>query len=138
MQDLALQVREVDLVGVRDGQPANAGGCKVERRRAAQPAGADDQRARAPQPLLPLDADLREQDVPAVAEELLVVQFEELGFVAATVGGCLTGSPLRWAMACTSWKSSLEPSSVGFCSPGTTPGGVGLTRGAAFACSSFD
>ena len=56
--------------------------------------------------LLPLDPDLGEQDVAAVAEELLVVQpgpAYSTGLLCATVGDCcFTGSPLRWAIACAS------------------------------------
>ena len=64
-------------------------------------------------PLLALDPDLGKEDVPAVAEELLVVQFA--GLPCATAGETFfTGSPLRWASACASWKSSFEPSSTGF------------------------
>ena len=52
---------------------------------------------RGPQLLLPLDPDFGKEDVPAVAEKLLVVQF---GLVCATVGAWLfTGSPLRKASA---------------------------------------
>jgi len=74
VEDLALQVGEVDGVGIGQRQPADARRGQVERRRAAEPARTDDQRARGAQLLLPLDADLGEQDVPAVPEELLVVQ----------------------------------------------------------------
>ena len=74
VENLPLQVGEVDLVGVGEGQAADAGGGEVERRGAAEAAGADDQRARRPQPLLALDPDLGKEDVAAVAEELLVVQ----------------------------------------------------------------
>jgi len=52
-----------------------AGG-EVERRGAAEAAGADDEHASVAQPLLALDPDFGEQDVPAVAKELLVVQEE--------------------------------------------------------------
>jgi hypothetical protein len=94
-----LQIGEVDAVWIGERQLAEAACREVERCRAAEAAGADDQRARRPQPLLPLDPDLGKEDVAAVAEELLVVQFAgedaAAGFVAATVGGCFTGSPLR-------------------------------------------
>ena len=74
VEDLPLQVGEVDLVGICEGQPADAAGGEVERRRAAEAARADDERMGRAQPLLPFDADLVEQDVAAVAEKLLVVQ----------------------------------------------------------------
>jgi hypothetical protein len=66
VEDLPLQVGEIDLVAVGDGQAADAGSGEVERRRAAEAARADDQRVRRAQLLLPLDADLGEQDMAAV------------------------------------------------------------------------
>jgi hypothetical protein len=69
-----LQVGEVDLVRIGEGQAAEARRREVERGRAAQAAGADDQRGCRTQPLLSLDPDLGKEDVAAVAEELLVVQ----------------------------------------------------------------
>ena len=74
VQNLALQVGEVDLVRIGEGERADAAGGQVERRGAAQAAGADDERVRRAQPLLPLDADLFEKDMTAVTQELLVVQ----------------------------------------------------------------
>jgi hypothetical protein len=74
VKDLTLQVGEVDPVRVGDGQPADAARGEVERRRATEAARADDERVRSAQPLLAFDADFGEQDVAAVAEELLVVQ----------------------------------------------------------------
>jgi hypothetical protein len=71
---LPLEVREVHLVGIREHEAADAGGGEVKRGRAAQPPGADDQRACRPQPLLTLDPDFGKEDVAAVAEELPVVQ----------------------------------------------------------------
>ena len=71
--DLALQVTEVDLVGIGDGEAAEAGGREVERRGTAEAARADQERVRGTQLLLPLDPDFREEDVAAVAEKLLVV-----------------------------------------------------------------
>jgi hypothetical protein len=71
---LPLQVGEVDLVGIDQRETADAGRGEVERCRATQPARADDQRVRGAQLLLSFDPDLRQQDVPAVTEKLLVVQ----------------------------------------------------------------
>ena len=74
VEDLALQVGKVDLVGIGEGQLADAACCEVEGGRTTQAARADDERARRAQAFLAFNADLRQQDVPAVAEELLVVQ----------------------------------------------------------------
>jgi hypothetical protein len=150
VEDLTLQVSEVDLVRVGDGQPADAGGGEVERSGAAESARADDQRARCPQPLLSFDPDFGKKDVAAIAKELLVVQLAEGlagcfgASVCATVGDWLfTGSPLRKAIACASWKSSFEPISVGFWSAGGVgagTGAAGFARGAeacSFCCALF-
>ena len=74
VQDLPLEIGEVDLVGIDQREAADAGRGEVERCRTAQPARADDQRVGGAQLLLSLDPDLRQQNVPAVAEKLLVVQ----------------------------------------------------------------
>jgi hypothetical protein len=74
VEDLALQVGEVDLVRIGEGQLAESACGQVERRGAAEAAGADDQRARPAQPLLTFYPDLGKKDVAAVAEELRVVQ----------------------------------------------------------------
>jgi hypothetical protein len=74
VEDLPLQVGEVDLVGIGDRQPPDAGSGEIERRGAAQATRADDQRGGAAQSLLTLDPDFGKEDVAAVAEELLIVQ----------------------------------------------------------------
>jgi len=103
VKDLPLQVGQVDLVGIRQRQLADSSGSEVERRRAAEAARADDQRARGAQLLLPLDPDLGEQDVPAVPEKLLVVQVAENPL----------GKPSwsAWASACRSGRPSATGSS---------------------------
>ena len=98
MHDLALQVGEVDVVGVAERDAADAGGREIERGGAAEAARADDERVRREQPLLSFDADLRQQDVAAVAKQLLVVQFVGVGRRRAVssrrpCGGC--ASPAR-------------------------------------------
>jgi hypothetical protein len=70
---LTLQIGEIDLVGVDDGQAADAGGSEVERRRAAEAAGTDYECRGVAQLLLPLDPDLGEEDMAAIAEKLVVV-----------------------------------------------------------------
>jgi hypothetical protein len=73
IEDLALQVGQVDLVGVGQDQPADAGGGEVKRSRAAQAARADDEDGSGAQLLLALYPDLGKKDVPGVAEKLLIV-----------------------------------------------------------------
>ena len=63
VRDLALQVGEIDLVGVDQRDAADAGAAEVQRHRRPQAAGTDHQRTRAQQALLALDADLVEQHV---------------------------------------------------------------------------
>ena len=71
VDDLALEVRLVDDVGVDDPERADTGRGEVERRGRAEPAGADEQDARVEQALLALLADLGDEQVPAVARALL-------------------------------------------------------------------
>ena len=71
MDDLALEVGLVDDVRVDDAERADSGGGEVERRGRAEPARADEQDACVEEALLALLADLRDQQVPAVARALL-------------------------------------------------------------------
>ena len=71
MQDLPLEVRLVDDVGVDDSEGADAGCGEVERGRGAEAAGADQQDPRLEQLQLALFADLRNQKVAAVTRTLL-------------------------------------------------------------------
>ena len=71
MQHLALEVGLVHDVVVDDPEPADAGRGEVERRRRAEPAGADQQHARVEQLQLAGLADLGDQDVTAVALALV-------------------------------------------------------------------
>jgi hypothetical protein len=96
--DLALQVGEIDGVGVDDRQRADAGAGEVERRRRAEAAGADHERLRAEQALLALDADAVEEDVARIAQELRVAQAVGRQRAAARRTGSLVvavhGSPM--------------------------------------------
>ena len=65
-----MQVGEVDVVGIADRERANAGGREELRRGRAKAAHADDQRVRRGEPLLRVRAELGQQDVPAVAEQV--------------------------------------------------------------------
>ena len=73
MNDLALQIAEIHRVMVTQGQLPDTAGGQIQRGGRTEPAEADDQHLRRKQALLPLDADLRQQDVAAVAQQLLVV-----------------------------------------------------------------
>ena len=74
MGDLALQVRGVDAVVVDDAEPADAGCGEVERGGGAEAAGAHEQDARLEQLQLAFLADLRDQQMAAVARALLGVE----------------------------------------------------------------
>ena len=69
--DLALEVRLVDDVRVDDPERADAGGREVERGGRAEAAGADQEDPRVEQLQLALLADLRDQQVAAVARRAL-------------------------------------------------------------------
>ena len=77
VRDLALQVGQVDRVVIDQRDAPDAGRAEVERHRRAEPAGADDQRMPVEQPLLALDADLVEQDVPRIAQQLVIVSWTD-------------------------------------------------------------
>ena len=72
MEYLSLQVGQVDDVVVHQGDPADPGRGEIERRRRAETAGADDQRVAVEDALLAFDTERVKEDVPAVAEKLLV------------------------------------------------------------------
>ena len=99
--NLPLQVAEVDDVEIDDADAADAGGGEIHRGRRAEAAGADAQHLAGLQLALPVHADLRHDQVPAVALDFVV---GELGqrcrrFVAvagappATDGMMLSVSP---------------------------------------------
>ena len=73
MQNLALQVSQVDCVVIDQGDLADTGGSQIERHRRAQTAGADDERMRGQQLFLTFDANIVEQDVTRVAQQLVVI-----------------------------------------------------------------
>ena len=71
MGDLPVQVGELDPVVVDDAERADAGRREIQRERRAEAAGADQQHPGLEQLGLADPADLRQHDVPGVAEHLL-------------------------------------------------------------------
>jgi hypothetical protein len=67
MDDLSLQVAEIDNVEIDEPERAHTCRRQVQSGRRSQAAGADTQHARALEPLLPLLADFRQQQMAAVA-----------------------------------------------------------------------
>ena len=72
VEDLSLQVGQIDGVVIDQRDPADAGRGEIERSRRAEAAGTDDQRVAVEDALLAFDAECVKEDVPAVAEQLLV------------------------------------------------------------------
>jgi hypothetical protein len=73
VQDLALQVGEVDRIGVDQAELADAGCGQIHRRRRAEAACADDDRVRIEKALLSLDTEFVDEDMAGIAEQLIVV-----------------------------------------------------------------
>ena len=109
MNDLAMQVAQVDRVVVDDADPADAGGGEVERGGAAEAARTDDQRVRGAQLLLSFDPDLRQQDVPAIAEKLLVVQGVRGSYPRPPSSAWLAASACRSARRSATRSSPARP-----------------------------
>src|SRR5690242_8835938 len=74
MQHLPLQVRNVDDIEIDEAERADACRGEIERERGAKRAGADEQDASRFELALPVDADVRKDEVPAVAQHLLIGQ----------------------------------------------------------------
>ena len=74
VQDLPLQVRRVHDVEVDEAKRADARRREVERERRAETAGPHAQHARGLQLLLPVEADLRHDEMAGVALELLAAE----------------------------------------------------------------
>ena len=73
VHDLALQVAEVDRVVVAQGKVTDAARRQIQRGRRSESAESDDQRMARQQPFLAFDSDVIEQDMAAIAQELLIV-----------------------------------------------------------------
>ncbi len=76
VENLPLQIGEIDRIAVSQHQRTDAGGSQIQRGRRTQAAGTEYQHARGTQLFLPFDADLRQQDVAAVAQQFLIVHAE--------------------------------------------------------------
>ncbi len=74
VQDLALQIGLVDDVEIDHAESPDAGRRQIERRGGPEPAGAYQQDARSLQLALPLDADVRENEMARVPQDLFVRQ----------------------------------------------------------------
>ena len=86
VNDLPLQVAEIDHVEIDEADAADAGRGEVEAERRAEAAGADEQHAAmALSRFCPSSADLRHDEVPAVAGDFLLRQIHALGAGAEVV-----------------------------------------------------
>ena len=83
MNDLPLQVGQVDMVIVGQQQATDAGASQIQRRRATQPAHADDQYAAVEQALLTIHINLLQQYLAAVTQQLLIIHPNTLHLPAA-------------------------------------------------------
>jgi hypothetical protein len=70
--DLPLQIGEVDPIAVDERDPADPGRAEEEGHRRAEPARADHQGVCRGEPRLALDADVVEQEVARVAQQVVV------------------------------------------------------------------
>ena len=94
MQHLPLQVAEIHDVEIDDADAADAGRRQIHRGRRAEAARADAQHAARLQLALPVHADLRHDQVPAVALDLVGVETSaELGRRPLTLASVVAGAP---------------------------------------------
>jgi len=94
MQNLALQIGQIDLVMIHQGDAANTCRGQIKRSGGAKSAGTDDQRSGSEQPALPFYAYLVEQDMARIAQQLLVIQIihaDYLWVAGVSAAGALTG-----------------------------------------------
>jgi len=73
MDDLPLQIGQVHHIEIADRQLADPTRRQIKRCRRTQAAGTDDERMAVDQLVLAFVTDLREKNVPAVTQELIVV-----------------------------------------------------------------
>jgi len=72
VDDLALEIGEIDLVVVDQRDAADPGRGEIEQHRRTEPAGTDHQRMARADARLAVDAELFEQDVARIAQQVLV------------------------------------------------------------------
>jgi hypothetical protein len=69
VEDLAMEVREIDVVEVDEADPADARRGEIRRDGAAEASGADNEDGGGAEPVLPFESDLGERDLPGVASQ---------------------------------------------------------------------
>ncbi len=74
MNDLPLQIGQVDRVEIRQMQLPDTGGGQIQRHRRTETAKADNQHATVLELQLPVDVDVLQQNLPAVAQQFLIIQ----------------------------------------------------------------
>jgi len=75
VRDLALQVGQVNSIGVSDSKPTHTCAGQIQRSRATQAAGTDDEYTTVKDTLLAYYTQLIEQDMTRITKQLLIVYF---------------------------------------------------------------
>ncbi len=75
MDDLPLKIAEVDGILVDEPDRPDPGRGEVHHRGRSEPAGADAKDPRSLQSALPVEADVRQREMPAVTHQLVAGQF---------------------------------------------------------------
>src|SRR6185295_19928254 len=76
MDDLALKVSEIDDIEIDDAKLAYSRGAEIQRQRGTESTRADAKHLRGFEFLLPLERDLGHDQMPAVSQNLIVIQFD--------------------------------------------------------------
>ncbi|MNS70476.1 hypothetical protein D3C72_1038200 [compost metagenome] len=74
VNNLALQIGQIDRVEIRQMQFTDTRRREIQRHRSAETAEADDQHATVLELQLPIDVDVLQQNLPAVAQQFLIIQ----------------------------------------------------------------
>jgi hypothetical protein len=75
MADLALQVGKVNRIGIGDYKFSDPRGTDIQSNGTPQSTGTDNQNRCVIEFLLALDTDLRQKNMPAIAEQLLIIHW---------------------------------------------------------------